>query len=134
MAAAVIDRLEAIQVHVEQHVHGFFCVCRIHRLVQAALELATIDKTGQRIMRGLVAHPASEPSQLADVVKHDDRARDTLAGAANRRCRQFDRMFLLAVLGDHDCPSSHVDAAAHREAPVHGITQRTPVRIIHQRE
>ncbi len=134
VAATVVNGLEAIEVHVEQHVHRLLGVCGVHRLVEAAFEFAPVDQSRQWIVSRLVTHPPCEATQLADVMEHDDGPGDAVARAANGRRRQFDRMFLLAVLGHHDRPPSHVDAAAHREAPVHGVSERTPVGVIHERE
>ena len=41
---------------------------------------------------------------------------------------------MLAVLRDHHGPAPHVDAAAHREAAIHGIAERSAVGVVHERE
>ena len=87
MAAAVIDRLEAVEVHVEQHVDRFLRVGRVHRLVEPAFEFAAVDQSRQCIVCRLVAHLAREPADLTDIVEHDNGTRNAVTGTANRRRR-----------------------------------------------
>jgi hypothetical protein len=41
----VIDCLESVEVHVEHDMNSFLGVRRVHGLIEAAFELAAIDKT-----------------------------------------------------------------------------------------
>ncbi len=58
MSAAVVDCLEAIEVHVEDDVNALFRMRRIDRFLQATFEFATIDEPGQRVVSCLVTHLA----------------------------------------------------------------------------
>ena len=84
VAATVVDGLEAVEVHVEQHVHSLFPVRTVHGLVETAFEFATVDEARERVMGRLVAHFAGQSAELGHVVDHDHRAGNAVAGAANR--------------------------------------------------
>jgi len=122
MAAGIVYRLEAIEVHIEQHMYGLFCMRRVHRIVESTLKLATIDQARQRIVRRLIAHLLGQAPDFADVVEHDDGPGDAVARSADWRCRYFDRVFLLTVTADHQRASAHIDAPAHCQTSLHGIT------------
>ncbi len=85
-------------------------------------------------MGRLVAHLARQAAQFADVVEHHDGAGDTVAGPLDRRCRDLDRMLLLALAAHHQRPPAHVDAPSHGETALHRVTERTPVRLVDERK
>ena len=75
MPARVIDDFEAIEVKVAEDVLAIAALAPIDRLFQAALEVAPIDKSGERIVGRLIRHLAGKAAQLGDVVQQHDGAR-----------------------------------------------------------
>src|SRR5690606_10962195 len=132
--AAVVDRLEAIKVHVREHVHAFLGMRGIHRILQAPLEFAPVLETGQGIVRGVVAHLLRQATDLAHVVKDDHRTGYAVAGATNRGCGDFDGVLLFTIPADQQRAPTHVYATPHRKAALDRVTERAPVRFIDEGE
>ncbi len=83
VTAGVVDDLELIEVHVQQHVLAFAALGVGDRVLETHVEFATIDEPGERVVAGLVGQRALEPSLLGDIAEHDDRADGRALGVAD---------------------------------------------------
>ena len=69
MTAGVIDGLETIEVEVAQHVTGIATMSDVDSFLQAALELASVDQPGERIVRRLVGDLPGQAAGFGDVMQ-----------------------------------------------------------------
>ena len=76
MAAGVVDDLELVEVEIHHRVMPALLARAGERAVQAMLELAPVDESGQRIVAGLVGQLGGELALAAHVVQHQHDAGD----------------------------------------------------------
>ena len=87
MTAGIVDRLEIVEVHVQQRVLFAVGTHRFDQAGQPALELAAIHQAGQCIVAGLPTQLLRHFLDLADVMEHDDPADQVAFAVVYRRRR-----------------------------------------------
>ena len=123
---------EAIEVEVAQHVLAVAAVTALDRLLEAPLELAPVDETGERIVRGLVGHLARQAAHLGDIVQHHDRTAQLARAVADRRCRQLDRALAAVGARQQQRAAAEIHRGAGGECLAHRVRQQPPVGLIDQ--
>src|SRR5690606_27773637 len=110
VAAVVVDDLELIQVDVTERERRFAGAGALERALQARLELAAIDETGEDVVTRVIGKLAIELAALAHVVEHQHAAGDVAGSVANRRGAALD-VQLVAVAADQQRRTHRLDGA-----------------------
>ena len=92
VSAGIVDHLELVQVDVAQRVLGRVDAGTLERLFDAQFELAPVDQTGERVVRGVEAQLAGDVSLSRYVVEHEHRADQIALTTANGSGRVGDRI------------------------------------------
>ena len=111
VAAGIVDQLELVQIEIEQRMAGALLARTLQHLLQAPVELAAVEQTGQQIVTGAPAHLAVEPALLGHIMKDQHHAGQPPLRIMDGRSRILDAAFVAAA-GDQ--PQRL--AAAHRTA------------------
>src|SRR6266511_4506446 len=94
MTGGVVDKLELVQVDVTKGVVKAIPLGARHGAREAALELAPVDQSGQRVMSGVVLQLLSHSPCFADIVKDQHRAQHRTLAAADWGDRVLDGVLL----------------------------------------
>ena len=125
VAAVVVDQLELVQVQVQQHMVGVADPGR-QRLLETALELASVDQRGEVVMRGLIGQDLAHALVVGHVLQHRDAADDGAAAGAQRSQAAVDEDALLVVeaqLGQ----AVHAAGLAVGEGGIDALARGAPV-------
>ncbi len=96
VAERVVDLLEVVHVHVEQHESAATTQAARDRLVQQVLELHAVRHLGERVEARQVADAAFGALAVRDVAQHEDLALEIGVCAGDRRGSDRDRDRLVA--------------------------------------
>ncbi len=128
--ALVVDRLEAVEVQVAEHVAAAVRVGDVQRVLQPSLELAAVHEAGQRVMAGLVAHLSRQAADVTDVAHGNHRAVHGAGGVAQRRDRQLDVVLFVACAQDRQCAPAELDPRATGQRLSHRVAERAAFLLV----
>jgi hypothetical protein len=100
-------------------------------VVEAALELASVDEPGQRIVARLVGERALQTPLLAHIVEDHHHADRVAAAIADRCGGVLDRDLDTAAIDQHGV-LEHLDHAAFAQATLDGIRERLAAVLGHE--
>jgi len=84
MAEAVVDLLEAVQIHDQEGELAVLPLGRQDRLLKAVVEERPVGQVGQRVVQRLVLEQLGLRLSVADVLQHPDQVERLLLGAADQ--------------------------------------------------
>ncbi len=131
VAAAVVDHLELIQIHVAQGMHGIGPARLVQQFAQPVFELAPVGQTGQRVVSRLVGDLGRQAPGVGHVAKHDHRAGQGAVRQMNGRRRIFDVIFD-PVAVQQDGGTRQVDRRIVGDAAQQRIVDRPAAVFMHQ--
>ena len=133
MPARVVDGLEAVEIEVAEHVGLRAGVRGVDGLLQAALELAAVDETGQRVVARLVGHLPGDATLLGHILQQDDRTGQVVGGIAQRRHRDLDAVLDIVRPRQQQRAPAKRHRRAARQALAHRIGDRLALGLVDDR-
>ena len=121
--AGVVDRLEQIEIHVQQGPDPVGQPAGVQILLRAVFKFAAVEHARHRVVRGLVHQLAAEGAHVGDVAEHHHRTDRLPLLVPYRRGAVLDGVFMAAAGQQHDIPRIG-DRGAHRRGNGHGILGR----------
>ena len=128
--ARVVHDLEAVEVEITQHVLPIAAMAPVDRLLGPPFELAAVDHAGERIVRRLIGHLASQAPQLRHVVQQHDRPYHLVRLVAHRRGGQLDRALAAVRTRQQQRAPAECDRSAARQRLPHRIGQQPSIRLV----